>query len=48
MTGAETVIAQLDVFNLKYQRLCENIRDKLKMIGEDNQDDPEIQVGFHN
>ena len=48
VTGAETVIAQLDVFNLKYQRLCENIRDKLKMIGEDNQDDPEIQVGFQN
>ena len=32
------------MFNLKYQRLCESVRDKLQVIGEENQDDPEIQV----
>ena len=44
MTGAEKVVQELDLFNLKYQRLCESARDKLKQIGEENPDAPEIQV----
>ena len=43
-TGAELVTHQLDLFNLKYQRLCESLRDKLKELGEARPDDPDIQV----
>ena len=44
MSGSEKVTQELDLFNLKYQRLCEAARDKLQQIGEENPDDPEIQV----
>ena len=45
-TGADDVTQQLDIFNLKYQRLCESLRDKLKELGEKSPDDPDIQVKF--
>ena len=44
VSGSEKVTQELDLFNLKYQRLCEATRDKLQQIGEENPDDPEIQV----
>ena len=43
-TGADGVTQQLDIFNLKYQRLCESLQDKLKELGEANPDDPDLQV----
>ena len=45
-TGADEVTQQLDIYNLKYQRLCESLRDKLKELGEKSPDDPDIQVKF--
>ena len=46
--GAEGITQELDIFNLKYQRLCESLRDKLRQLGDENPDDPDIQVKFSN
>ena len=43
--GAESVSQELDLFNLKYQRLCESLRSRIEDVGDKNKDDPEIQVG---
>ena len=37
---------ELDLFNLKYQRLCESLRSRIEEVGDRNKDDPEIQVGY--
>ena len=34
---------QLDIFNLKYQRLCEALRERLEEVGEEAED-PDIKV----
>ena len=36
---------ELDLFNLKYQRLMEALRSRMAEVGEQNAGDPEIQVG---
>ena len=36
---------ELDLFNLKYQRLMEALRARMAEVGEQNAGDPEIQVG---
>ena len=48
MSGADKVTADLDLFNTRYQRLCEDTRDRLRQIGERSPDDPEIQVSCHS
>ena len=48
MSGAAKVTAELDLFNTRYQRLCEEARDRLRQIGEQSPDDPEIQVSCHS
>ena len=42
--GADRVATELDVFNLKYQRLCEALRERLEEVGELNKDDPDVKV----
>ena len=42
--GAENVTNELDLFNYKYEKLCTDIQDKLKSVGDENPDDPKIQV----
>ena len=37
---------ELDLFNLKYQRLCESLRSRIEEVGDKHKDDPEIQVGY--
>lgn len=44
-SGADVVSQQLDLFNLKYQRLMEALRSRIAEVGEQNADNPEIQVG---
>ena len=48
VSGADKVSADLDLFNLKYQRLCEDIRERLQQLGDQHPDDPEIQVSCHH
>ena len=40
--GSQQVAAHLDIFNLRYQRLCEALREKLERLGEQS-DDPDIK-----
>ena len=44
-SGADGVSQELDLFNLKYQRLMEALRSRMAEVGEENAGDPEIQVG---
>ena len=48
VSGASRVTMDLDLLNTRYQRLCEDTRDRVKMIGDQHQDDPEIQVSCHS
>ena len=41
--GADLVTQELDLFNLKYQRLCEALRDRLQEVG-DGAEDSNIKV----
>ena len=43
--GAEDVSQELDLFNLKYQRLMEALRSRIAEVGAQNEEDPAIQVG---
>eukprot|EP00092_Neocalanus_flemingeri_P001303 GFUD01001391.1.p1 GENE.GFUD01001391.1~~GFUD01001391.1.p1 ORF type:complete len:5580 (+),score=1489.94 GFUD01001391.1:543-17282(+) len=47
-SGADTVSQELDLFNLKYQRLCESLRSRLEAVGDESKDDPEIQSKLTN
>lgn len=44
-SGAEDVSQELDLFNLKYQRLMEALRSRIAEVGAQNEEDPAIQVG---
>jgi hypothetical protein len=44
-SGADNVSQELDLFNLKYQRLMEALRSRMAEVGEQNGDDPDIKVG---
>ena len=46
--GADIASQELDLFNLKYQRLCESLQSRIKEIGDQHPDDPELQVGAAN